>query len=140
VHESLAEVNAYIEKGLAFEVKFDGDKAIVAEPKGITKVTLSKEEMKKAKIGKKKAGRKVPKPQKVFLSGAADILLNAKIPFKVTYGPKECTLRFDLDHYIHVYPDRVSVLGFNKLEDHPIALIKGLLADLPNVKMLSPSS
>jgi len=137
--ESLAEVNAFLEKGLAFEVKFEGEKAAVTEFKGISKVTFSKEETKGVKVGKKKTGRKVPKNQKTFISRAAEILLNAKVPFKVTFGSKEFTLRFDLDHYLHVYPNKCTVVGFKKTDEQPIVLIKELFADLPNVKLLSPT-
>jgi hypothetical protein len=137
--ESLAEVNVFLEEGLAFEVKFEGEKAAITEFKGISKVALIKEETKGVKIGKKKKGRKVPKNQKAFISRAAEILLNAKVPFKVTFGSKEFTLRFDLDHYLHVYPDKCTIVGFKNSDEHPIVLIKELFVDLPNVKLLTPT-
>ncbi len=135
---ALDEVSSWLNEGKAFEVKFDGDIPSVSEVKGIVKIELKKGEAKGLKVGKKKAGRKVPKPQKDFILKASELLLAAKKPYKVTFGPKESTLRFDLDHYVHIYPDRASVVGFTSLNDSPIALIKELLASIPNVKLLAP--
>jgi hypothetical protein len=135
---ALDEVSAWLNEGKAFEVKFDGDTPTLTEAKGIVKIELKKGETKGLGMGKKKAGRKVPKPQKEFVLKASELLLAAKKSYKVTFGPKETTLRFDLDHYVHIYPDRASVVGFSSLNDPPIALIKELFASIPNVKLLAP--
>ncbi len=137
-NSALADVGIWLNEGKPFEVKFEGDVAVVGEVRGIVKIELKKGETKGLGVGKKKAGRKVPKDQKAFILNAAERFLAAKVPFKVTFGPKESTLRFDLDHYVHIYPDRCSVVGFTSLSEAPIALIKELLASIPNVKLLAP--
>ncbi len=137
-NQALAEVSNWLNEGRPFEVRFEGGSVAVSEVKGIVKIELKKGETKGLGVGKKKAGRKVPKEQKAFILSAAERFLAAKVPFKVTFGPKESTLRFDLDRYIHIYPDRCSVVGFTSLNEAPIALIKEQLASIPNVRLLAP--
>lgn len=134
---TINKIREFLEQGRAFEVKYCAGGAIVDEAKGISKVSLSKEDTKGLRIGKKKAGRKVPKEQKQFLGSAAEMLLSANVPFKVTFGPKEFTLRFDLDHYIHMYPDKCVIVGFKSLDERPLYHIKALLGSVSNIKLLS---
>ncbi len=52
-------------------------------------------------------------------------------------GKDDSTIRFDLDHYVHLYPDKCLVLGFRSLDERPVSLIRDCL-DYPNIKVLSP--
>jgi hypothetical protein len=138
-------IKEYLDQGKAFEVKFEGNQPIVEEAKGITKISISKDELKGAKI-RKGSRRKVPKAQKSIITNAAEVFLKNGVSFKVTFGSNESTIRFDLDHYIRLVhneedirsPDGCLVVGFNSIDEHPIALIKEYLSIYPNVKVLSP--
>ncbi|MBM5805690.1 MAG: hypothetical protein FJZ49_06495 [Candidatus Verstraetearchaeota archaeon] len=141
--DAFAVIKDYLDQGKAFEVKFDGDQPVVDEAKGITKVSISKDELKGAKI-RKGGKRKVPEAQKSIITSAAEAFLKNRVGFKVTFGPNESTIRFDLDHYIRLVhdkddksPDRCLVVGFKSMDEHPIALIKERLSIYPNVKLLS---
>jgi len=143
--DAFAVIKDYVDQGKAFEVKFEGDQPIVDEAKGITKVSISKDELKGAKI-RKGGKRKVIEAQKSIITSAAEAFLKSRVSFKVTFGSNESTIRFDLDHYIRLVhdkeddrsPDRCLVVGFKSIDEHPIALIKEHLSIYPNVKVLSP--
>jgi len=135
---AMVEVSNWLNEGRPFEVRFEDGVAVVGGVKNIVKIELKKGETKGLGMGRKKAGRKVPKEQKAFILSAAERLIAAKVPFKVTFGPKESTLRFDLDRYVHIYTDRCSVVGFTNLDEAPVALIKGQLASIQNVRLLAP--
>lgn len=132
----MLEIKAFLDEGKPFEVAIQGDEIRVTEAKGVVKIKLSKEETKGIKV--KKAPRKIPSDQKEFVIGSASILLQRKVPFKVTFGPKETTFRFDLDRYIHIYPDRCAVVGFRSLDEEPISYIRDLVSRLPNIKIYAP--
>jgi len=143
--EASATIKDYIDQGKNFEVKFEGDSPapVICEPKGISKIVLSKDEIAKAKI-KKSAGRKVVKCQKEFIMSAADALVGNKVGFKVTFGSGESVIRFDLDHYLRLFQDKdkksenCTVLGFSSLDERPIGFIKEQISTYPNVKLLAP--
>jgi hypothetical protein len=142
--EALAAIKDYLEQGKPFEVKFEGNSPTVSEAKGISKVSLTPEELKKAKI-KKTPKRKVVKEQKSLISSAAEIFLEKKVGFKVVFGTDESTIRFDLDHYLRLardkeerVPEKCTVVGFNSLDESPVVFIKELLSIYPNVKLLAP--
>ncbi|MDI9609548.1 MAG: hypothetical protein QFX34_04625 [Candidatus Verstraetearchaeota archaeon] len=134
----LGEIKAFLDQGKPFEVRFEGDEVFVSEAKGVVKISLSKEETKGIRV--RKSARKVPSEQKEFVMNSANILIPKKVPFKVTFGPKETTFRFDLDHYIHIYPDKCAVVGFRSLDDHPVSLVRALLSGFPNLKVYAPKS
>ncbi|MDI9643966.1 MAG: hypothetical protein QFX35_01955 [Candidatus Verstraetearchaeota archaeon] len=139
IHASkLLEIRTFLDQGKPFEVKFQGENAEVLEAKGVVKISLSKEETKGIKV--RKSARKVPAAQKEFVINSADVLLQKRVPFKVTFGPKETDFRFDLDHYVHIYPDKCSVVGFKSLDEPPISFIKELVSALPNLRILVPKS
>ena len=142
--DALAAVKDYVEQGKPFEVKFEGGSPVVCEVKGITKIILSPEELKKAKI-KKTPKRKVVKSQKDLIIRAAEILLGKKVGFKVVFGTEESTMRFDLDHYMRLVrkkeekiPEKCTIVGFNSIEEPPIVFIKELLSVYPDIKLLAP--
>jgi hypothetical protein len=141
--DAQAAINDCLDQGKPFEVKYDNGVPAIGEVKGISKVSLSPDEVKKAKI-KKVSKRKVMKEQKIFVGSASEILLTNKVPFKVTFGTEESIIRFDLDHYIRLShnkeegKERCLVVGFYRLDEQPVALIKELLSTYPNVKLLTP--
>ncbi|MBC7120195.1 MAG: hypothetical protein H5T33_01245 [Candidatus Methanosuratus sp.] len=132
----LGEIRVFLDQGKPFEVGFEGGSVRVSEVKGVVKISLSKEEKKGIRMGK--PARKIPSDQKEFVMNSAGILVPEKVPFKVTFGPKETTFRFDLDRYVHIYPDRCAVVGFRSLDDHPISLIKELVSGFRNLKIYAP--
>jgi hypothetical protein len=134
----LGEIRAFLDQGKPFEVRFEGDEVCVSEAKGVVKISLSKEETKGIRV--RKSARKIPSAQKEFVMNSASILIPKKVPFKVTFGPKETTFRFDLDRYIHIYPDKCAVVGFRSLEEHPVSLVRALLSAFPNLKVYAPKS
>jgi hypothetical protein len=142
--DALAAVKNYVDQGKPFEVKFEGNSPIVSEAKGISKISLSPEELKKAKI-KKTPKRKVVKEQKNLINSATEIFLEKKVGFKVVFGTDESTIRFDLDHYIRLardkaerIPEKCTIIGFHNIDEPPVVFIKGLLSIYPNVKLLAP--
>jgi hypothetical protein len=142
--DAQAAINDCLDQGKPFEVKYDNGVPAIGEAKGISKVSLSPDEVKNAKI-KKVSKRKVMKEQKVFVGSASEIFLKNKVPFKVTFGTDESIIRFDLDHYIRLSrnkeeggKERCIVLGFSSLDEQPVALIKEFLSTYPNVRLLTP--
>ncbi|RWX73860.1 MAG: hypothetical protein Metus_0639 [Candidatus Methanosuratincola subterraneus] len=132
----LGEIKAFLDQGKPFEVKYDGEAVCVSEAKGVVKISLSKEETKGIRV--RKSARKIPAAQKEFVINSASILIPKRIPFKVTFGPKETTFRFDLDHYIHIYPEKCAVVGFKSLDELPVSLVRDLLSGFPNLKIYAP--
>lgn len=134
----------FVELGKPFEVKFEGGVMSVSEAKGVSKISLSADEVKKAKI-KKATKRKVLKGHKDLLANATETLIREKVPFKVTFGTEETVIRFDLDHYIRLFrdkedrvPDKCLVVGFYSLDEKPVALIRECLSIYPSIKLLTP--
>ena len=142
--EALTAIKGFVDLGKPFEVKFEANSPVVCEAKGISKIALSPEELKKAKI-KKTPKRKVVKEQKNLIISAAEIFLEKKVGFKVVFGTDESTIRFDLDHYIRLardkeerVPEKCTIVGFNDINEPPVVFIKELLSIYPNVKLLVP--
>jgi hypothetical protein len=137
-------IQDFVDQGKPFEVRFDGGVMSVSEAKGVSKISLSANEMKNAKI-RKAAKRKVIKAHKELLANATEILMREKVPFKVTFGTEETVIRFDLDHYIRFFrdkedrvPDKCLVVGFFNLDEKPVALIRECISVYPSVKLLTP--
>jgi hypothetical protein len=137
-------IQDFVEQGKPFEVKFEGGVMSVSEAKGVSKISLSADEVKNTKIRKAK-NRKVLRGHKDLLANATEILIREKIPFKVTFGTEETVIRFDLDHYIRLFrdkedrvPDKCLVVGFYSLDEKPVALIRECLSIYPSIKLLTP--
>ncbi len=137
-------IKDFIDQGKPFEVKFDGGVMSVSDAKGVSKIALSADEMKNAKIRKAKT-RKVIRAHRDLLANATEILVREKVPFKVTFGTEETVIRFDLDHYVRLFrdkedrvPDKCLVVGFYSLDEKPVALIRECLSIYPNIKLLTP--
>ena len=137
MQDILIAIKQYLDDGKGFEVVFEGDNPILSDMKGVSKIEISKGEMRGLPL--RKAGKKrIPEDQKSVVMNTSKILLDNKIPFKVTVASKETTIRFDLDHYIHMYPDKCVIVGFKNFEEKPLSLIKDSLSNCPNLKILSP--
>lgn len=136
-------IQDFLEQGKPFEVKFEGGGISISEAKGVSKISLSADEIKNAKI-RKASKRKVLKSHRDFVANASDTLVRERVPFKVTFGTEETVLRFDLDHYIRLFRDkednseRCLVMGFYSLDERPVALIRECLSVYPSVKLLTP--
>ncbi|MGQ9760089.1 MAG: hypothetical protein ACUVQ5_05945 [Candidatus Methanomethylicaceae archaeon] len=129
-------IKKYVDEGRGFELKFEGDKAVLSELKGISKLVIGKGEMRGLPL--RKGGKKILEEQKVIILGASKTLVSNRIPLKVTVGSKETTIRFDLDHYIHMYPDKCVVVGFKSLDEPPLSIIKEYFSKYQNLKFLTP--
>lgn len=130
-------IKRYVSEGRGFEIRFENDKAVLSELKGISKLTIEKSEMRGLPL-RKSGKKKVLEEQKVIILGASKALINNRIPFKVTVDSKETTIRFDLDHYVHMYPDKCVVVGFKSLDEAPLSFIKEYFSTYPNIKILTP--
>ncbi|MEM4721275.1 MAG: hypothetical protein QXT73_04360 [Candidatus Methanomethylicaceae archaeon] len=137
LQDVLAIIKQYLDDGKGFELGFEGDTPVLSDVKGISKLEISKGEMRGLPI-RKGGKKKILEDQKSIILNASRVLIGNKVPFKVTVGSKEATIRFDLDHYVHMYPDRCVVVGFNNLEEHPLSFIKEYLSNYPNLKLLTP--
>lgn len=122
-----------IENGKGFEVYFERDTPIINEIKGISKISLSEEEIKGIK---KTSKRKILENHKEIIMESSKILIENKIPFRITIFPKEVILRFDLDRYVHLYPDKCVIIGFKDLQETPLSLIKDQLLKIKELKIL----
>lgn len=137
MQDMLNAIKQYLDEGKGFELGFDGDKPILGDIKGISKLVITKGELRGLPV-RKSGKKKMLEDQKSIILYASKVLLDNKIPFKVTVGSKETTLRFDLDHYIHMYPDKCVIVGFSNFEESPLSLIRECFSNCPNLKLLSP--
>ncbi|MDH5806239.1 MAG: hypothetical protein QXW62_00795 [Candidatus Methanomethylicaceae archaeon] len=126
-------IKEYVDNGKGFEIVFEKDTPILNELKGISKISLSKEEIKGIKKVTKK---KILENHKEIIIESSKILIENKIPFKIVIFPKEVILRFDLDRYIHLYPDKCMIIGFQNLQESPLCLIKDKLLKIKELKIL----
>ncbi len=137
LQDILNTIKQYLDEGKGFELGFDGDEPIIGDVKGISKLVIKKGELRGLPM-RKGGKKKILEYQKSIILDASKVLVNSKIPFKVTVGSKETTLRFDLDHYIHMYPDKCVIVGFNNFEELPLSLIRWCFSNCPNLKLLTP--
>ncbi|RLE48519.1 MAG: hypothetical protein DRJ31_07035 [Candidatus Methanomethylicota archaeon] len=136
MEDALSKIRSYVEAAKSFEVSHKDGQTIIEEFKGIKKgVEISKKELKGVRIGRKK----IPKDQLQLILNVAERLLDKAIDFKVVFGQNDSTIRFDLDHYVHLYPDKCVAVGFLNNSEEPLSLIYDLLAEsYGKVQLLSP--
>ncbi len=130
------EVIEALENARSFEVRFEGDQVVVEGVKGIIKGAVSRKDVKGVRVSRRKPSKK----QLEFIKRAAERLLEDKRSFKVVFRSNEVELRFDLDHYVQLYPDRCSVMGFRSLDEPPLDLIYDLLQSYGPVKLYTPKT
>jgi hypothetical protein len=132
----ISAIEKQLSEGKGFEINFEGEIPNLSDIKGLSKI--SKNEISDIKGIKKIRKKKVLEDHRDFIIDASKVLIKNKIPFKVTVLPNEIILRFDLDHYIHLYPDKFVVIGFNNLEEFPISLIRSHFPKNKEIKILRP--
>ncbi|MCQ5336618.1 MAG: hypothetical protein NO475_00275 [Candidatus Methanomethylicia archaeon] len=135
-NDIISAIEKQLSEGKGFEINFEGEIPNISDIKGFSKI--SKDEISDIKGIKKIRKKKVLEDHRDFIIDASKVLIKNKIPFKVTVFPNEIILRFDLDHYIHLYPDKFVVIGFNNLEEFPISLIKSYFPKNKEIKILRP--
>ncbi|MCC6013263.1 MAG: hypothetical protein LM593_02745 [Candidatus Verstraetearchaeota archaeon] len=134
-NDIISAIEKQLNEGKGFEINFKGEIPNISDIKGISKI--SKEEIiDNIKGIKKIKKKKILEEHKNFIIDISKVLIKNKIPFKVTIFPNEVILRFDLDHYIHLYPDKFVIIGFNSLNEFPISLIKSYFPKDKEVKIL----
>lgn len=136
LQEILSIIKQYLDDGKGFDLRFEGNSPVIGGVKGISKLEIAKSELRGLPL--RKGGKKILEDQKSIILNTSRVLVNNKVPFKVTVGSKEATIRFNLDRYIHIYPDKCVIVGFNNLEDYPLSLLKEYFSNLPNLKLLKP--
>ncbi|MCQ5340163.1 MAG: hypothetical protein NO483_00380 [Candidatus Methanomethylicia archaeon] len=135
-NDIISAIEKQLSEGKGFEINFEGEIPNISDIKGFSKI--SKDEISDIKGIKKIRKKKVLEDHRDFIIDASKVLIKNKIPFKVTVFPNEIILRFDLDHYMHLYPDKFVVIGFNNLEEFPISLIKSHFPKNKEIKILRP--
>ncbi|MCD6409495.1 MAG: hypothetical protein J7L98_04035 [Candidatus Verstraetearchaeota archaeon] len=131
-----AEVLEALENGRSFEACFEDDKLVIEGVRGIVKGSVSRKDVKGVRVSRRKPSKK----QLEVVKQAAERLLEAKRSFKVVFRSNEVELRFDLDHYVQLYPDRCSVMGFHSPDEPPLDLIYDLLQSYGPVRLYVPKT
>jgi hypothetical protein len=128
-------VESFILEGKSFEVSYSNDVPMVQSYKGVSKTIVSKDELKGFKKSKSKVDPKLVK----IVREICKVLMDNKISFKVIFIKKDVEIRFDLDHYVHIYEDgRISIAGFSSDGERPLSLIYSILDSTGEVRFLRP--
>lgn len=134
---SIEDILKKIENLENFEViEYREDGIVVDKVKGIVKGEFSKEDL--SELRKRKPRGKPTKEQVELTKEIARRLVNSKVKFKVIFGSKEVTIRFDLDHYLRITDEGTRIVGYNSIDEHPINQIRDLLEKYGEVKILRP--
>ena len=132
----MSEVKRRIAEFKSFEVRYaDDGSGIVEDYKGITRGPVSKDI---AKLAKRRRRRRIPKSVIKVLENVALNLISHRVPFKVVFGTNDATIYLDIDHFIHVYSDKITIAGFKALEEVPLAYIRDILRSHAPIKFLKP--
>lgn len=109
--------------------------AKVTKVKGIIKGELNEKELGELK---KRRPRGKPTPKQVnTVKGVAKLLYDNRVKFKVVFGSKEATIRFE-QGYVRLTESDVRIAGFNSENDQPLPLILGELSKYGKVLFLKP--
>lgn len=115
-------------------VDFKGDLIVVDEVKGIVKGDVGDiGELKKRRPRGGPTGRQLE-----LASEVARRLAENRVKFKIVYGPREVTIRFDLDRYVRVTEEDSRVVGFTRPDEEPLKYIYSQLEGYGKVKFLKP--
>jgi len=132
----MSTVELFISEGKSFEVSYSNGVPVVQGYRGVSKTTISKDELKGFKKGK---GSKVSSRMIKVVREICRVLISNRISFKVIFIKKDVEVRFDLDHYVHIYEDgKVSVAGFSSSDEYPLSLIYDILDSVGEVRFLKP--
>ncbi|MGB9730023.1 MAG: hypothetical protein ACP5GU_04895 [Thermoprotei archaeon] len=131
----MSNIDELISEGKSFEVSYSNGNPIIQNYKGISKTSVSKEELR----GFKKVKSKISSKIIPAIKDICNTLINNKIPFKIVFIKKDVEVRFDLDHYVHIYDNgSISIAGFSSNKDHPLSLIYDTLESIGEIKFLKP--
>lgn len=131
----MSSIDELISEGKSFEVSYSDGNLIVQNYKGIAKTSVSKEELK----GFKKSKSKISSKMIPIIRKICDTLISNKIPFKIVFIKKDVEVRFDLDHYVHIYDNgNISIAGFSSGNEHPLSLIYDILDSIGEIRFLKP--
>ncbi|ABW01248.1 hypothetical protein [Caldivirga maquilingensis] len=115
-------------------IDYRGDLIVVDSVKGIVKGDVGD-------LGelKKRRPRGGPTKRQVELIAAiVRALVKSRVKFKVVFGPREATVRFDEDRYVRVTESDSRVVGFNSSSEEPLSIIYGELSGYGKVLFLKP--
>ncbi|WP_069808006.1 hypothetical protein [Vulcanisaeta thermophila] len=111
-----------------FEVlDYQDDSIVVDDVKGIVKIKdgISKEEL--GELRKRRPRGKPTNRQLEVTEQVVNRLVSGRVKFKVVFGPREVTIRFDLDHYVRITDKDVRVVGFTSKDEGALGLISNVL-------------
>lgn len=136
MEETLSKIREFLDSLRSFEVVCSSKEIVVSEFKGIRKGEgVSKKELKGVRIGRKK----IPGEQLQLISQAIERLLPKSVSFKVIFGQNDTMLKFDLDHYVHLYPEKCVIIGFSDSSEAPLKYIYDLLSETyDDLRLLAP--
>lgn len=125
-------MSGFIKRKKGFEVSYQNGQVVVSEAKGVSKAKIKT-------TGLRGYGKKsLLKTQLKLIEDLSEALVNARVPFKVTLGPSEFVLRFDLDRYVRVHAEGASCVGFNSEGEKPLSIVAGRLKEYGALKLLRP--
>ncbi len=127
-------VNRIMEGNNLEVVDYRGDSVLIDSVKGIVKGDVGD-------LGelKKRRPRGGPTKRQVELTAAvARALAKSRVKFKVIFGPREATIRFDEDRYVRVTENDSRVVGFNSSSEEPLSIIYNELSSYGKVLFLKP--
>ena len=127
-------INRVMEGNNLEVVDYKGDYVIIDSVRGIVKGEVGD-------LGelKKRRPRGGPTKRQVELMAAiARALAKSRIKFKVVFGPREATVRFDEDRYVRITENDSRVVGFNSSSEEPLSIIYGELSGYGKVLFLKP--
>lgn len=136
VEAALSKIREFLGSLRSFEVVCGNGEVSVSEFKGIRKGEgFSKRELKGVRIGR----RKIPGEQLQLVLQATERLLTKSVSFKVVFGQNDTMLKFDLDHYVHLYPERCVIVGFSDSSEAPLKYIYDLISEAyDDLRLLAP--
>lgn len=127
----------FLNEGHSFIVDYDENGTPhISEYKGRSTIAIDRE---LRKVIRRRRGKR--RPCKKILRLVQEISLTfiqQNIPFKVIFGSNDVMVYIDLDHFIHIYPSKISIVGYKSLDDHPLNFIRHYLESYGSIKFLKP--
>jgi len=134
---TLEELMSIIDSGRNFQVlDYSQGSILIDDVRGI--VRLSEGEVKEElSVIKKRGLRGKPTKEQIEVTKRVVMkLVENGIKFKVVFGPKEVTIRFDLDHYIRLTDEDVRVVGFKDKSEGVLGTIAHILEEYGRLRIL----
>jgi len=133
------EIEKYLNECKSFEVKYDDNgNPLITDYRGISKGTIDKDKSVSKILRRRRRRRRVPKKIVEIVRLISFKLLSEKIKHRVIFGNKDVMIYLDFDHFIHIYPDKITIAGFNSLEEAPLIYLREILENYGPVKLLRP--